>query len=269
VLDTFPQSTNAKIPGPIISAPAVTIDGGGKVWLFFGTGRYYNQQDKTDTTTEYLFGIKDSVVGTSPPCAQTSATSCWDNNLVDVSNASICITCVSGTNQVTGVTGVTTLSGSSTSMLQGLVASMDGWFLTLPGAGERSLSSPTAIGGVIFLTTFIPSTDVCVAAGNSNLYALYYLTGTASTSPFIGTTQSGGNTNANASISLGTGLASSMAVQTISQGGSGALGSSSPSQGCSGTVMGHIQGSTGAALSLCANTGNIRSRQLAWINQRD
>ncbi len=269
VLDTFPQATNAKIPGPIISAPAVTIDGGGKVWLFFGTGRYYNQQDKTDTTAQYLFGIKDSVVGTSPPCPQSSSTSCWDNNLVDVSTASICITCASGTNQVTGVTGVTTLSGSSTSTLQGLVASMDGWFLTLPTAGERSLSTPTAIGGVIFLTTFIPSTDVCVAAGNSNLYALYYLTGTAYTTPFIGTTQSGGNTNAAPSISLGTGLASSMAVQTISQGGSGAPGSSSASQGCSGTVMGHIQGSTGAALSVCVNTGNVRSRQIAWINQRD
>jgi len=269
VLDTFPQSTNADKPGPIISAPAVTIDGGGKVWLYFGTGRYFNQQDKTDTTVQYLFGVKDSVVGTSPPCPQTSSTSCWDNNLLDVSNASVCVTCATGTNQVTGVSGVTTLSGSGPTALQGLVASMDGWFIALPTAGERSLSSPTVIGGAVFFTTFIPSTDVCVAAGTSNLYALYYLTGTAYTTPFIGTTASGGNTNSNRAISLGTGLASSMAIQVISQ-GSGAPGNmSGAGQGCGGTVMGQIQGSTAATFSVCTNTGSVRSRQLAWVNQRD
>ncbi|MBI3356207.1 MAG: hypothetical protein HY038_05455, partial [Nitrospirae bacterium] len=172
VLDTFPAN-NAHIPGPITSSPTITLDDGGKVWLFFGTGRYFNQTDKTDTSVQYLFGVKDSVLGPSTPCVQTSTTSCWVNNLVDVSSATICTTCTGGTNQVTGVTGVTTLSGSATTTLQGLVASMDGWFTTLPNAGERDITPPTLVGGTVLFPSFIPSTDVCIAAGTGNLYALY------------------------------------------------------------------------------------------------
>ena len=58
--------------------------------------------------------------------------------------------------------------------------------------------------------TFIPTTDICVAAGNSNLYALFYKTGGAYSEPIMGVDASG---HSNRSISLGQGLASSVAIQ--------------------------------------------------------
>lgn len=270
VLDTFPKPTFPNKPGPITSAPTITLDDGGKVWLFFGTGRYYNQTDKTDMTVQYLFGVKDSVVGSS--CAQIFASTynCWNNDLVDVSNATICTNC-GGAGAVTGVTGVSTgFSGPATTTLQGLVASKDGWFtalLTPAGlaAGERSISPPTLTGGTVFFPTFIPSTDICIAAGTSNLYALYYLTGTAYTTPMIGSGASGVSLK---SISLGYGLASATAIQTVSQ-GTGTTGAGGAS-GCAGRTGLYNMGSTSVTTSTCANTAQKNwSRYVSWINQRD
>jgi type IV pilus assembly protein PilY1 len=278
MLDTFPKPALPNKPGPITSAPTITLDDGGKVWLFFGTGRYYNQTDKTDMTVQYLFGVKDSVVGSSTPCAQIFAPgyTCWNNDLVDVSNATICVNCAAAAT-VTGVAGVSTgFSGSATTTLQGLVASKDGWFTTLlapplpPGTpqGERSISPPTLFGGTVFFPTFIPSTDVCIAAGTSNLYALFYLTGTAYTSPMIGSSASGANLNSNRSMSLGFGLSSATAIQTVSQ-GSGTPGAGGAS-GCAGRTQLYNQSSTGATGSNCASTALKNwSRYVSWINQRD
>jgi type IV pilus assembly protein PilY1 len=58
--------------------------------------------------------------------------------------------------------------------------------------------------------TFIPTTDICVAAGNSNLYALFYKTGGAYSEPIIGKDAAGYSKRG---MSLGEGLASSVAIQ--------------------------------------------------------
>lgn len=267
VVDVFP-SGGSITTGPITAAPGLTRDDSNNIWLFFGTGRFYSPPDKTNTETQYLFGIKDSVL--SGGCSQTSVTSCWNNNLVNVSAATICIASCTGS-QVSGVPGgITTLLGSNpTTTLQGLIQSKDGWYTTLPTAGERSLSSPTVIGGTAFFTTFTPVTDICSSAGNGNLYALFYLTGTASTSPILGTTSSGSSSMATRSISIGstTGIASQMAVQIGSQ-GSGAGGSTTAGAGCQGRVTGLVQSSTGTLTSTCINVGNPWSRYISWINQR-
>jgi type IV pilus assembly protein PilY1 len=97
------------------------------------------------------------------------------------------------------------------------ITAKDGWFIALPtsaGPAERSVVNPTLIGGAVFFTTFIPSTDICVAAGNSNLYALYYRTGTAYTDPILGVDAAGASIR---SISLGEGLASSVSIQVGAQ----------------------------------------------------
>ena len=149
---------------------------------------------------------------------------------------------------------------------------IDGWFtslLTSPptpatAQGERVLSTPTVLGGTIFFSTFIPSTDICVAAGSGYLYALYYLTGTAYSQSAIGTTTVGGNTNVNRSISLGTGLPSQMAVQMGSK-GSGTEGSAGGGAGCkSGTTL-IYQTSTGALGQNCGKTAlTSYSRMISW-----
>src|SRR4029077_2699511 len=204
MLDTFTMNSGSKSLGPMTSSPTVTLDDVGAVWVFFGTGRFLSTADKSDTTTQYLLGLKDSVLR-SGGCSQTSTTSCWDNNLLDVSNVQICVTCAAGSNQVNGIAGTSTYPA-----LISLVKSKDGWVTNLSTAGERSIVPPTIIAGAVLFPTFIPTSDICVAAGNSNLYALFYQTGSAYSEPIMGVDASGySKTN----VSLGAGLASSVAIQ--------------------------------------------------------
>jgi type IV pilus assembly protein PilY1 len=273
VLDTFPSSNALKM-GPIVAAPTVTLDDSGKTWLFFGTGRYFSAEDKTNTETQYLFGVKDSVMSGNCTGGQTSQTSCLENDLVDVSSAQVCVvgvgTCGGSTNQVTGVSGVTTFTGTGTTSLVGLVKSKEGWYTTLPATRERSLVNPTLIGGIAFFPTFIPDNSLCAVTGSSNLYALFYLTGSAYTESVIGTTSSNGNTIVNRSMSLGTGLAAQMAIHLGSQGSSANGTASTPPGGCQSGVGAFINTSSGNINQSCADLASSpRSRWVAWYNQRD
>jgi type IV pilus assembly protein PilY1 len=266
LLGSFPTGGTNKV-GPVTVQPTVTLDDSNKIWVYFGTGRFWAVADKTNTDTQYFFGVKDYVL--TGGCTEVSVTSCEFKNLLDVSSVTVCVECSSGTNQVTGVSGVTTFSGTATTTLQGLVQSMDGWFTTLPTPGERVVSSPTLIGGIVYFVSFIPSTDICSGSGTGNLYALFYQTGSAYKESVVGTTTAGGNTNVNRSISLGTaGLASQMAVHIGAQ-GTGANGTTS-NTGCSGRVTGFIQSSTGTLSQFCTTPAlNPWSRYISWLNQRE
>ncbi|WHZ16733.1 MAG: Type IV fimbrial biogenesis protein PilY1 [Nitrospira sp.] len=221
MLDTF--SSGAEM-GPVSTAPSVTVDDAANVWVFVGSGRYESAADKTDLSTQYFVGLKDSVLNAG--CNQTvSITNCMENNLVDVSNATVCVVGVgdcgqaSGTTQVSGVTGATTFTG-----LIGLVQSKDGWMTQLLepanppsqpspyGIGERVVNSPTVFGGVVFFPTYIPTNDICLSSGTSRLWALFYKTGSAYQEPIIGTAVSGANQTVNRFGSLGEGLAFGIVV---------------------------------------------------------
>jgi type IV pilus assembly protein PilY1 len=204
MLATFNTGAGWRNLGPMTSSATVTLDDAGEVWVFFGTGRFLSMADKTDTSTQYLLGLKDSVLRPGG-CAQTSITSCSEDNLLDVSNVQICVTCAAGSNQVNGIAGTTTYPA-----LISLVKSMDGWVTNLPASGERSIVPPTIIAGAVLFPTFIPATDICVVGGNSNLYALFYKTGSAYSEPIIGVDAAG---HSQRSMSLGEGLASSVAIQ--------------------------------------------------------
>jgi type IV pilus assembly protein PilY1 len=265
LLSSFPSGGTTKV-GPIVAAPTVTTDDTGKAWVFVGTGRYYGQTDKTSTDPQYLFGVKDPVLVNA--CTQTTLTNCERNNLLNVTNAVVCLVCSSSTTQVSNISGVSSFS-ELVDKIQGTssTAAMDGWFVTLPTAGERSLSSATIIGGTVFFTTFVPSTDICSASGSGYIYALFYKTGTAYKESVIGTQTVGANTNVVRALSLGTGLPSQMAVQIGAQ-GSGNSGTTS-SSGCAGRVTGFIQASTGALNQFCGNPAlSSWSRYLSWVNQR-
>jgi len=53
-----------------------------------------------------------------------------------------------------------------------------GWYITL-GTGEKVLADPTVFGGVLYVTTFTPSTSTnpCFQGGTAKLYGLSYTTG--------------------------------------------------------------------------------------------
>ena len=269
-----------KTLGPVPTAVGVTIDQTGNTWVFAGSGRYFTQTsgtgDKIDTSVQYLVGIKDSVMQGSGGCVggDVTITGCrvsatLSNELIDMSTATICQlgsgTCTgTGVNQQ--VTSVPAIAGGGTyASLIALVQSKPGWFtkLTVPAGGlpsERAVANPVLLGGIVFFPTFTPSSDVCVAAGSSNLYALYYLTGGAYSSPIVGMT----GQNINNKIGLGEGLATTVALHLGAQGdGTAGTGSTSGMMGCS-------QSSTGAINCVGAGTASATSsRYLSWINQRD
>ncbi|HET9961581.1 MAG TPA: hypothetical protein VFQ34_04555 [Nitrospiraceae bacterium] len=280
MLDTFQSGAEM---GPVATAPGVTIDDAANVWVFAGSGRYYGAADKTDLSTQYFVGLKDSVLNTG--CDQTVSTvNCWENDLVDVSDATVCVVGVgdcgqaSGTSQVTGVTGVTTFSG-----LIGLVQSREGWYTKLVepanppsqpspyGIGERVVNSPTVFGGMVFFPTFIPTNNVCSSTGISRLWSLFYKTGSAYQEAIIGTTASGANQMVNKYGSLGDGLAFGIVVHI----GSGRDGGSpfglliNMSQGNFGDCPSCGGGGGGGPISsnIGANVAiDPRSRYFSWMN---
>ncbi len=274
LLKTFTSSTAAshcltsscKV-GPVSAAPTVSADNNGNIWVFFGTGRFLGNADKTNTDQQYFFGMKDPCAnGTCTQSTTSQATTASQNNLVDVSSAVVCNPCASGTelSGVTGSTTIDTLGNTIATQNTTSTSNVDGWFTTLPTSGERNLSSATILGGTVFFTSFVPTTDICVAAGSGSLYALYYLTGTPYNQSIIGSTTSGGTTTMKRSISLGTGLPSQMAVQIGSE-GSGTSGSSGSGSGCAGRVTGYIQASTGVLGSVCGKSElSAWSRMLSW-----
>jgi type IV pilus assembly protein PilY1 len=128
--------------------------------------------------------------------------------------------------------------------------------------GERNLSSPTLIGGTVFFTTFIPSTDICLGIGTGQLYAVFYLTGGPYTASAIGTAASGSNTLTAKSLSLGQGLPSQMGIQVGAQ-GSGTSGTAS-SSGCTGRLTGFIQASGALGQTCGAAALSFWSRMISW-----
>jgi type IV pilus assembly protein PilY1 len=280
IIDTFYDynaSTGTTVEiGPVTTAPSVTIDDANKVWVFFGTGRYLSNSDKTNTEQQYLFGIKDNVMNGG--CTQANTTNCLIDDtsakaLVNTTNAVVCVVCATGTNQMTDSNNptLTNVTTGANSMI-GLVQSKDGWYVKLVTAAgtsaERSVSSPVVIAGAVFFPTLIPTNDFCSSTGTSYLYALYYKTGSAYSSPIIGTSASGANTNSDTRVLMGEGVASQVAIHIDGPGTSngsssgGGTGGKPPIKYCS-------QMSTGSSECKDASGPNPPwSRYLTWIRQR-
>jgi type IV pilus assembly protein PilY1 len=118
-------------------------------------------------------------------------------------------------------------------------------------AGERNLGEPVLAGDVLTFTTYVPSDEPCSIGGESQVYALYYTTGTAFTHSIIGldyTNMSGDNPLVLKHISLGMGMTITPNIHVGREKGSRA----------------YIQTSTGAIKPLeQSNPGDIKSGRVA------
>lgn len=165
-------SSMMSLPRPVTAAPSAAVDLYNRLWLYFGTGRYFNDADRSDTSDEKLYGVWDPGTGTVSTTVLNDVTniSVYENRYV--------------------YNGATYISPFSQYLAARRSEYNDGtkkgWYLTLTG-GERSLHKPTVLGGIVLFPTFKPTTDVCGYGGTSYLYALYYETGTANDEPVIGT----------------------------------------------------------------------------------
>jgi len=136
----------------------------GDIWVYYGTGRYESQTDKTNLNQQYFFGIQDSL---------GSTTTYNLSDLVGLDSAS--------------VTDVNT--GKDIRYISGSNSSADSWYIALDNTtsgflgSERVIEKPFVIGGVVFFVTFIPDQDICAGNGDTWVYAVNYNTGTAPTTP--------------------------------------------------------------------------------------
>ena len=164
------------------------------------------------------------------------------------------------------LTDVTTGANS----MVGLVQSKDGWYVKLVTAAgtaaERSVSSSVVFAGAVFFPTLVPTNDFCAATGTSYLYALYYKTGSAYSSPIIGTSASGANTNNNTRITIGEGVASQVAIH-LSGGGGTCTGGNCAKKKSTGTAC--SQASTGSSECTSFDGPNPPwSRYMSWERDR-
>jgi type IV pilus assembly protein PilY1 len=96
-------------------------------------------------------------------------------------------------------------------------------------------------------SSFIPSTDPCGQGGNSYVYALYYLTGTAFTTPVIGTGAGGAVLSRTANSTPG--VSSAITIHAGRESGNTAL----------------IQMSTGETISVkVAPALSLKSGAITW-----
>lgn len=163
--------------GPLTGAPNVGFKDK-NVWVYFGTGKFWDVSDKTDLRTQWMYGIME------PKKTGSSAYNFSQipvGNLIDVTKMIVkndglgTLVCSDGSNCLP--TGVKTVEELAEYIR--VTNSVDGWKRAMPNTGERVVGQPTLFGGLTNFTTFTPSTDYCTAEGSSRLYALYYLTGTA------------------------------------------------------------------------------------------
>ena len=250
---------------PITTSPAATVDELDNLWVYFGAGRFYSQDDKSTTTKHAFFGIRDSYWDGS------SWKPCWDRNNSVWSTDTKCTTSgIASTLSLYNagdVTQVVADEGTVTSTAWGSISwdtfvqnvsatsTYRGWYAELAagstGVGaERVITKPGIIGGSLLFTTFIPQSDICSYGGTSNLYSLYYKTGTAYKESTIGTTTSGSQTVVLKSTNLGLGMASSPAIHVGQEEG--------------GTAKAFIQTSTGEIKEVSYQLSLIRSGVVSW-----
>lgn len=165
-------STFMSLPKPVTAAPTAAVDLNNRLWIYFGTGRYFNDADRSDTSDQKLYGVWDPGSGTVDPVSGLNDVT----NLLVYENQYVYnnTTYVSTFNQYLAARRGEYNTGAK-----------KGWYITLTG-GERSLHKPTILGGIVLFPTFKPTADVCGYGGTSYLYAPYYETGTANDESVIG-----------------------------------------------------------------------------------
>lgn len=150
------------------------------VWVYFGTGKFWDVSDKTDLRTQWMYGIMEpkKTGENAYNFSQIPA-----GNLLDVTDFYVrpdglgTLFCKSTNGTGCLPSGVVTVEDLEKYIRD--TPSIDGWKRRMTSLGERVIVEPSLFGGITNFVTSVPSNDYCVAGGSSKLYALYYLTGTA------------------------------------------------------------------------------------------
>ncbi|WP_156458353.1 hypothetical protein [Rhodanobacter sp. Root627] len=219
---------------PVTIRPTVALDPTGRPMLFFGTGRSYTTNDDDGasaqgTQQQYIYGVSDNslISWLDADCKKMPTT----DPLFDTTSVEVAA-------EDAEVSGLPTEGFDDVNTVDNLAAKLtsqdattgcynySGWKLKLTAGNidnqvpsERVVSSQTLYAGDLQTTTYLPASrqkkldsgeSQCrpiPVPGNSNLYAMNYLTGTAdpALAGSFGTDASG---NVNRKVGLGGGKAS-------------------------------------------------------------
>jgi len=138
------QPTLAKHPTPADSASNAP-----NLMVFFGSGQYLVDGDKTSTDDNYFYGV-------------------WDRGDGDLNNISDLIEQDYDSNFTQRV-----LENDPVDYAGGDY----GWHFKLPDSGERSVTHPVVRGEIIFFNTFVPVTDPCSVGGYGYRFAVKLING--------------------------------------------------------------------------------------------
>ena len=148
------------------------------IWVYFGTGRFEHQDDKSNGNTQYLIGVKDwKPSAYDPPkplptyqlsdLVKLQAKYVTTTVMVDGSPVDKTFRVIEGDNP-----------DNSPWALELFAQQSDwGWSGPVPIGSERILTRPLVIGGVVYFTTFVPDENVCAGNGETWLLAVDYQTG--------------------------------------------------------------------------------------------
>jgi len=156
----------------------------GAIRVYFGTGRYEAQTDKTDMNRQYFFGLKDDSGSTATYKyiktgdvglkLGTDVQANLESKYVTDVNTGKKVRTIDGTNP-NNLSWAVKLDNTSTGML----------------GSERVIEKPMVVGGIVLFTSFIPDQDICSGNGDTWVYALDYETGLAPTSPVFDLNEDG------------------------------------------------------------------------------
>jgi type IV pilus assembly protein PilY1 len=219
---------------PVTTAASVGTDGT-NYWVYFGTGRFFDPDDKTDSSSnaqETYFGIKEPRNCDGFTWETVEKTGTWNTTpgsqgLLEVGDilvheatnaANAALSCVDGTTNCLP-TGITTFSALESYIVgtgcddgtapasRTYSTGKDGWYKEFADDRERNLGQGALLGGLLTFTTYKPYDDVCLAEGFSYLHGVYFRTGTAWYQSVFGDNALDGNGNVKARLDLGRGLA--------------------------------------------------------------
>lgn len=149
---------------PIQARPALARDEAGQLNVYFGTGKYTESSDLSDVQQQSFYCLRED--GTT--------STVYPSSLIKVT--------------------------SSTTETEG----WRGWYRDLEfGGGERVTQPAVVVEGVVYFTSFKPSSGVCSAGGDSYLYHIDYRNGTE-----VDSDEDGDLSDESVAESLGRGVAS-------------------------------------------------------------
>ncbi|HKJ72291.1 MAG TPA: hypothetical protein VKA55_11105 [Gammaproteobacteria bacterium] len=276
---------------PFFAAPGAAFDPDDNLWIYGATGRFFSDDDKTTTDSQYFFGFVDSCWGdgdgqeggeTYANCSTKNVTVTSDLAKTDdvvVKATPVSYECRCGSSFYT-----TANNGGSTSCPDGselVVKDVKAVkYSNCPSSlstacnandpsqvrdavrnaggwyweftgGERVFSQPAVLGGLVNVAGFTPATGLCTPGGSTISHAVDYRTGTAPPQPVF--LSAGGTTINSGEATIETGISLGEGVPPVGQ---SYVGSSGNREGELNTLT---QPSTGEIKQLRQQTKQLES----------